>query len=105
MGHMPNKRSLGKPGGKPGKPARLLAVAVVVSALLGLAAPRLGAVEQPRREPVRTHVVQAGETLWSVAVRAAGRGDVRRSIYQIQKLNRLGGATIFPGQRLILPAG
>jgi LysM repeat protein len=103
---MPNKRSSGKPGKTPGRAIRLLAVAVAVSALLGLAAPRLGAVEQSRRRaPAHVHTVKPGETLWSVAAGVAGGGDIRRAVFEIQQLNGLAGATILPGQQLILPTG
>jgi LysM repeat protein len=48
------------------------------------------------------HRVQSGETLWSIAV-ANYAGDPREGVWELQRRNRLEGATIVPGQRLALP--
>jgi nucleoid-associated protein YgaU len=45
--------------------------------------------------------VQAHDTLWSIA--ASGYGDPRRGIWEIKERNHLNGATIVPGQVLVLP--
>ena len=49
----------------------------------------------------RYHTVQPGETLWSIA--AANGGDPRAGVWELQRRNGLAGATIVPGQRLVLP--
>ena len=46
--------------------------------------------------------VRSGDTLWHIAAQNRGRTDIRRYIYEIQKLNDL-GSTIYPGQTLLLP--
>jgi nucleoid-associated protein YgaU len=46
--------------------------------------------------------VHRGETLWEIASRNRGNTEIRRYIYQIQKLNGI-GTTIYPGQVLELP--
>lgn len=46
--------------------------------------------------------VQAYDTLWSIAS-AHYSGDVRDTVWRIQKANHLSGATIQPGERLVLP--
>jgi nucleoid-associated protein YgaU len=48
-------------------------------------------------------VVQPGDTLWSIATSLDGDGDVRAVVDQIQELNGLNGATLVPGQTLLLP--
>ena len=51
--------------------------------------------------PERRYVVQPYDTLWSIA--AAGYGDPREGVWEIRERNGLKGATIVPGQVLLLP--
>jgi LysM repeat protein len=51
--------------------------------------------------PERRYVVQPYDTLWSIA--ASGYSDPREGIWEIQQRNGLRGATIVPGQVLVLP--
>lgn len=48
------------------------------------------------------HRVAAGETLWSIATERYG-GDPRAGVWKLQQANGLRGATIVPGQRLLIP--
>jgi len=50
----------------------------------------------------RYHVVRSGETLWTIAASSYG-GDPREAVWRLQRRNHLEGATIVPGQRLVLP--
>jgi LysM repeat protein len=52
--------------------------------------------------PKRTYVVKPGDTLWSVAQKMYG-GDPREGIWKIEQRNHLAAATIFPGEKLVLP--
>jgi LysM repeat protein len=52
--------------------------------------------------PTRTYVVQQGDTLWSIAA-ARYAGDPREGVWKLQQRNDLAGATISPGERLVLP--
>ncbi len=52
--------------------------------------------------PTSAYRVQAGDSLWSIAV-AHHAGDPREGVWELQRLNRLQGTTIRPGQVLVLP--
>ena len=56
-----------------------------------------------RTAALPTVVVQRGDTLWSIAARIAGDGDIRETVEQITALNGVAAQSIEPGQRLILP--
>ena len=77
-----------------GRVVIVLLVAVLIWAVL---ARDTGAGPTPR-----THRVQAGETLWSIASARYG-GDPRAGVWKLQQANGLEGATIVPGQRLKVP--
>jgi len=51
--------------------------------------------------PERRYVVQPYDTLWSIA--SAGYSDPREGVWEIKQRNGLRGATIVPGQVLLLP--
>jgi hypothetical protein len=51
--------------------------------------------------PERAYVVQPRDTLWSIA--ATGYSDPREGVWEITRRNGLHGATIVPGQVLLLP--
>jgi nucleoid-associated protein YgaU len=48
-------------------------------------------------------VVEAGDTLWSIAREAAPHEDVRAVVHAIEEANGLDGAVLVPGQVLQLP--
>lgn len=75
-----------------------VAIVVVVAVLLWAVLARdTGAGPNPRH-----HTVRSGETLWSIAT-ASYAGDPRKGVWLLQQRNHLDGATIVPGQRLVLP--
>jgi hypothetical protein len=49
----------------------------------------------------RFYIVEAGDSLWSIARAHAPHRDVRAYVEELDDLN--GGTTIQPGQRLVLP--
>ena len=50
-----------------------------------------------------TVIVRPGDTLWSIASKHTGRGDVQDTIDRISEVNHLDTASIEPGQRLRVP--
>ena len=82
---------------------RLAALAFLVGLILGVLVPKILAADSSvqARQPQK-HVISKGETLWSLANRY-GSGDPREFIYDVRALNGLVGATVFPGQELVLP--
>jgi LysM repeat protein len=46
--------------------------------------------------------VKPGDTLWSVAEHTYS-GDPRQGVWEIERRNHLGGATIVPGEKLVVP--
>ena len=52
--------------------------------------------------PERVYVVKPHDTLWSIAAHTYG-GDPRAGIWKLQRANHLAGATIVPGEKLVVP--
>lgn len=83
---------------------RRMAVAIVlVAALLSLGASAVKAVSSRPATPAWTHVVAPGDTLWSLARRAAPSKDPRETVDLLIRANHLRGGVIIAGQRLVLP--
>ena len=51
----------------------------------------------------RFYIVEAGDSLWSIARALAPFRDVRAYVDELEALN--GGTSLQPGQRLVLPGG
>ena len=50
-----------------------------------------------------TVIVQKGDTLWDIAGEYCKKGDIRRFIYEIKKINNLTESIIFEGDELKIP--
>jgi LysM domain len=51
----------------------------------------------------RVYVVRPHDTLWSIAVKVAPGDDPRDAIWKLEQRNHLAGATIVPGEKLVVP--
>ena len=85
-----------------GRRSRILASAAAVAAG-GLVL--IGGVAYGGSSSGPQHVsVHRGDTLWQIAAAHYGSGDVQARVLEIESANHLNGATINPGQVLVLPA-
>lgn len=99
-----------RPRGQVRTPVRLtrrgrVVVGIVLAALVAgivllFAAPGSAAATTGPPRPV---VVHAGDTLWSLAERAAPHRSVLATMREIQILNHMGDGPIYVGQLLLLP--
>jgi hypothetical protein len=84
--------------------AVVLGLLVVVLAAVVMFGGRSAATgERGPQVPTRTVVVHEGDTLWGIASKVAGPGDVRDMVYRIEELNSLPGPELAEGQELAVP--
>ena len=81
---------------------RFLIASALLAALLGVGTTTVVAVQQRPSEPVWSHVVQQGETLWQLAGEADPEDDPRDVVDRLIRANELDGGRIIPGQELVL---
>ena len=81
---------------------RFLIASALLAALLGLGTTTVVAVQQRPSEPVWSHVVQPGDTLWQLARQADPESDPRNVVDRLIQVNELDGGRIIPGQELVL---
>ena len=75
---------------------------LLLAAVLLLATARLAYGGGPTR--LETHVVEPGQTVWSIAAARYG-GDPRPRVDEILRLNHMTAPDLTPGQTLRIPAG
>ena len=75
---------------------------VVAGALALMAVLFLSTTTMSASQP-RQITVHSGDTLWSIAQSADPGGDIRSDIDRIITLNRLQSASVYPGEKLVLP--
>jgi nucleoid-associated protein YgaU len=77
--------------------ARILGLALLAAVVAAIVAHRSDSAG-----PDVVYVVKRYDTVWAIAAAHYG-GDVRDAVSRIRKRNRLDGALIRPGQKLVLP--
>jgi LysM repeat protein len=84
---------------------RLTVLLLVVAVVIWAGARVAHATDRSEHLQGVVHVVQAGDTVWSVVVAQYGgaRHDVRQLVDQVEQVNELYGRAIVPGERLRLP--
>ena len=76
---------------------RILIIAVAALVLWGVVARASNSAG-----PERVYVVRPHDTLWSIATTRYA-GDPREGIWKLEQRNGLAGATIVPGEKLVIP--
>ena len=76
---------------------KVLLIAVSAIVLWGVVAHASNGAAQER-----VYIVKPHDTLWSIAARTYG-GDPREGVWKLQRANHLTGATIVPGEKLVVP--
>lgn len=76
---------------------RLLILLTVIALLVGTYARPSGSAGKPQ-----VYVVRPADTVWSIAS-SHYSGDPRAAVWRLERRNHLDGATVVPGQRLVLP--
>jgi LysM repeat protein len=78
----------------------LLLLAVAVYGAFGLG--RASAGSEPVGDQKRAVVVQPGDSLWSIAVRAMPQRDPRDAVAELRSRNHLSSSNLVAGQRLLV---
>jgi LysM repeat protein len=76
---------------------RLIVIVAIVTVAVAWGARRS---DSAGREQI--YVVQAGDTLWTIAASHYG-GDPREAVYRLEGRNHLADSLVQPGQKLRLP--
>ena len=76
---------------------KILGVLAALALIVGIAAHPSGGAGRPR-----LYVVKPADTLWSIAV-ANYAGDPREGVWKLEHRNHLGGTTVVPGEKLVIP--
>jgi Tfp pilus assembly protein FimV len=85
--------------------AVILTVSLAGAAWAGPAVRALGGGAEQRPVGRSTYVVQAGDTLWSIAERLSPGEDPRPVVDALIAVNRLEPGALVPGQAIQVPAG
>ncbi len=76
---------------------RVLAIVLIGAVAWAIIARGSSGAGRPER-----YVVRPADTLWSIAT-AHYSGDTRAAVWKLERANHLGGATLVPGEHLLLP--
>ena len=76
---------------------RFLILLTAIALVVGTYARPSGSAGKPQ-----VYLVRPADTVWSIAS-AHYSGDPRAAVWRLERRNHLAGATVVPGQRLVLP--
>ena len=83
---------------------RLVVLGAGLAAAVGLGfLAATGSLANDKPEPTRVVTVEPGQTLWDIAARASGGGDVRATMAHLEAINHLDSTALQVGQHLRVP--
>lgn len=87
-----------------GKLVLAAAVALLVVLAVAIIAPLRAASSTEAPQQVEVRQVQPGDTLWGFAEQITPAGkDVQQTVSELEELNDMDTATLYVGQRIVLP--
>ena len=75
----------------------LIAILLTVVAMLSI-----GASASDEEKVYISHIVEPNDTLWSIAEEYGTDGDIRKTIYDIKRLNQLESSDLVVGTRILI---
>jgi len=82
---------------------KLVIACLVCAFLLSVVIVNHVQAQSTQADKLETVTVRQGDTLWKIAQDHRGSTEIRKYIYNIQKLNNI-KSNIYPGQELLLPS-
>lgn len=82
---------------------KLVIACLVCALLLSVVIVNHVQAQSTQADKLETVTVRQGDTLWKIAQDHRGSTEIRKYIYNIQKLNNI-KSNIYPGQELLLPS-
>lgn len=81
---------------------KLIAVGLVCIAIVSSMVISQVYAQTVQKDSLATITVSQGDTLWTIAQEHRGDTEIRKFIYNLQRLNGI-NSKIYPGQKLLLP--
>ena len=85
------------------KGKRCLLFVLIAILLTVVTALSIGASASDEDREYISHIVQPEDTLWELAEEYGPEGDIRKTIYDIKRLNQLDSSELIVGTRILIP--
>lgn len=84
------------------KGKKCLLFVLVTILLTTIVAMNIGASASEESVQYISHIVEPNDTLWGIAEEYGTDGDIRKTIYDIKRLNQLDGSDLVVGTRILI---
>lgn len=85
------------------KRVRLILVLFISIVLIGFSITSFQSVSAANQDDFIIVIVKDGDTLWNIAQNYTNGKDIRKTIYEIERINNIKKSIIYPGQQLKIP--